>query len=173
MSDWVICSKGHEHFGRFGAAGILIYRFRPSGEVEMLIGQRAGKGDWSTIGGFLDEGEIAENGALRELREEIGLDARDLVEYTGFAINDHGGWKYTTIVATLKGPPLDMTKLRLQKSEITAVAWVTRRDLDMRRYVLHPGFAETARVLEYLLPPNIDPKTGKVTEEFQKLLENW
>lgn len=39
-------------------------------------------GCWDTLGGFLDVGESAERGAIRELREEIGITADEL-DYIG------------------------------------------------------------------------------------------
>ena len=37
-----------------------------------------GKGTWSTPGGHLDFGETPEQGAAREAKEEVGMDAADI-----------------------------------------------------------------------------------------------
>ena len=37
-----------------------------------------GKGTWSTPGGHLDFGETPEQGAAREAKEEVGMDASDI-----------------------------------------------------------------------------------------------
>ncbi|MEI6478090.1 MAG: NUDIX hydrolase [bacterium] len=47
------------------------------------------KGSYDTVGGFLKYGEPAEVGALRETKEETGLDVR-LIEILGTYINQYG-----------------------------------------------------------------------------------
>ncbi len=44
--------------------------------------QEPRSGHWDTLGGFLEVGETAEQGALRELHEEIGL-STDRLDYLG------------------------------------------------------------------------------------------
>lgn len=47
----------------------------------ILLGQRRncyGEGDWALPGGHLEYGESLINGAKRELKEELGIDALDL-----------------------------------------------------------------------------------------------
>ena len=55
------------------AAGGVVWRRGPSG-VEVAVVHRPHRGDWSLPKGKLDEGERWEDAALREVREEIGLD---------------------------------------------------------------------------------------------------
>ncbi|HET8586999.1 MAG TPA: NUDIX domain-containing protein [Candidatus Limnocylindria bacterium] len=58
------------------AAGALVERIGPDGEAEVLLLRRAvepGLGGWDLPAGYLDPGESAEQGALRETREESGL----------------------------------------------------------------------------------------------------
>jgi ADP-ribose pyrophosphatase YjhB (NUDIX family) len=58
------------------AAGTLVERIGPHGEAEVLLLCRAvepGLGGWDLPAGYLDPGESAEQGALRETREEAGL----------------------------------------------------------------------------------------------------
>ncbi|KAI0148044.1 hypothetical protein F4776DRAFT_660217 [Hypoxylon sp. NC0597] len=168
--NMIVCDKGHEHFGKLGAAGILIYRYRASGEVEMLLGKRSASshdGDsWSTIGGAIDQGETPQAAALRELKEEISLDGRATLELTGVSFNDHGSWVYTTYLATPK-VELDITKLKLEETEITALQWYTRKELGGIK--LNSGFATTAQVLKTLLPPDADPLTGDVAKEYAQM----
>lgn len=69
------------------SAGILLYR-RVHGRLEVLLAHPGGPfwrhkdaGAWTIPKGEIDEGEAARACALRELREEIGLDYRgDLLE---------------------------------------------------------------------------------------------
>lgn len=67
------------------AAGTLIERTRPDGQDEVLLLRRAvdpGFGDWDLPAGYLDPGESAEQGALRETREEAGLEV-ELIRLVG------------------------------------------------------------------------------------------
>lgn len=41
----------------------------------LLMGKRRDSGKWTFPGGGMDEGELPHQGALRELREEAGIDA--------------------------------------------------------------------------------------------------
>src|SRR3712207_9397511 len=78
---WVTCALGHRHWGRVGAAGLLVHRAGADGP-ELLLQHRATwshhGGTWGTPGGALHAGESPEHGALREVQEELGLLPRDL-----------------------------------------------------------------------------------------------
>ena len=78
---WVTCALGHRHWGRVGAAGLLVHRAGADGP-ELLLQQRADwshhGGTWGTPGGALHAGESPEHGALREVQEELGLLPEDL-----------------------------------------------------------------------------------------------
>lgn len=57
-------------------------------KLKVLLVQRGGdpyKGDWALPGGFLRNDETAHEGALRELREETGLEASAIVELGVFS----------------------------------------------------------------------------------------
>ncbi|KAI1381996.1 NUDIX hydrolase domain-like protein [Hypoxylon crocopeplum] len=131
----------------------------------MLLGLRAPNtdepGTWSTIGGCLNRGENAFAAAIRECREEIGINAEECLEPTAIIVDDHGGWSYTTILAT---PTRDITDrdFRLDNNEIYEIRWVTRRDLPGME--VHSAFkASTLDELRFLLPPNIQ-SDGTLTE---------
>ena len=44
---------------------------------DLLMGKRNDNGKWTQPGGHLDKGECPYVGAIRELKEETGLDAKD------------------------------------------------------------------------------------------------
>jgi 8-oxo-dGTP pyrophosphatase MutT (NUDIX family) len=94
---WVICTGGHRHWGRFGAAGLLLTR---PGHV--VLQQRSvyshEGGTWALPGGARDSHEDPVQTALREAAEEGGI-ASGEVEPLGLFRDDHGGWSYTTVVA--------------------------------------------------------------------------
>jgi 8-oxo-dGTP pyrophosphatase MutT (NUDIX family) len=144
---WTTCDLGHRHWGRAGAAGLLLHRHGADGP-EFLLQHRAEwshhGGTWGTPGGALHLDEEPAQGALREVREELGLTGDDVV-LGRCSVDDHGGWAYTTVLAT-PARPIDPAALRLD-GESTAVGWVPLAGLD--RVPLHPGLAAS---LPRLLP---------------------
>ncbi|MGK5111461.1 MULTISPECIES: NUDIX domain-containing protein [unclassified Geodermatophilus] len=146
---WVTCSFGHRHWGLLGAAGLLVHRDGADG-VELLLQHRATwshhGGTWGTPGGALHAGESPEHGALREVREELGL-LPDAVVLGPRSVDDHGGWSYTTVLARpIRG--IEPGDLRLD-GESEGVAWIPLADL--ASVPLHPGFAASLDRLHPLL----------------------
>jgi 8-oxo-dGTP diphosphatase len=137
---WVVCAAGHRHWGRYGAAGLLLRHTPAGGPSSILLQHRAvwsHHGDtWGLPGGARDSHESAEQGALREAVEESGLDT-NLVEVTGEWIDDHGGWSYTTVLAAAQS--------ELEVSAVTpesiALRWIVESEIV--KLALHPGFAAT------------------------------
>ena len=146
---WTTCAQGHRHWGLAGAAGLLLHRPGPDG-VEVLLQLRVEwshhGGTWGTPGGALHPAEPAVDGALREAGEELGLHRRDVV-LGRESVDDHGGWSYTTVLATPTGL-LDPELLRLN-AESVDVGWFP---LDALGDVpLHPGLAASLPTLRPLL----------------------
>ena len=131
---WVFCDQGHRHWGRFGAAGLLVLA-----ADRVLLAHRASwshhGGTWGIPGGARDGAESARSAALREAAEETGLDVAAVVVTTE-TVDDHGGWSYTTVHATLSAEP---PALRPTDAESTELSWVPLPDVDVLD--LHPGFA--------------------------------
>jgi 8-oxo-dGTP pyrophosphatase MutT (NUDIX family) len=146
---WTTCALGHRHWGRAGAAGLLLHRDGEAGP-EVLLQHRAQwshhGGTWGTPGGALHEGEAAHVGALREVREELGLAPEDLV-LGERSVDDHGGWSYTTVLAR-PVRPIAASDLRLD-GESDGAAWWPLASLD--EVDLHPGLAASLSRLRPLL----------------------
>jgi 8-oxo-dGTP pyrophosphatase MutT (NUDIX family) len=146
---WTTCALGHRHWGLAGAAGLFLHRDGAQGP-EVLLQHRAQwshhGGTWGTPGGALHEGESPEDGALREVREELGLLPRD-VELEVTSVDDHGGWAYTTVIAR-PVRTIEPGDLRLD-GESDGVAWVSLAGLD--EVELHPGLAASLDRLRPLL----------------------
>ncbi len=130
---WVQCDRGHRHWGRFGAAGLLI-----NDGQRAVLQHRAPwthEGDtWGLPGGARDSQEDVVATALREAHEEAGLDA-DAVSPLGWWRDDHGGWSYTTVIAD----PRRVIIPRAVNAESTEIRWWPTSEID--RLPLHRGFA--------------------------------
>ena len=146
---WTTCALGHRHWGRAGAAGLLLHRDGGDGP-EVLLQHRAEwshhGGTWGTPGGALHADEDAATGALREVCEELGLQPDDVV-LGAHSVDDHGGWSYTTVLAR-PARPIEPADLRLD-GESTGVAWVPLAAV--HEVELHPGLAGSLSRLRSLL----------------------
>jgi 8-oxo-dGTP diphosphatase len=130
---WVHCALGHRHWGRFGAAGLLII-----GEPGAVLQHRAPwtheGGTWGLPGGARDSHEDVVATALREAQEEAALDP-DTVAPLGWWLDDHGGWSYSTVVA---GARRDITP-HAANAESTEIRWWPLADVE--QLPLHRGLA--------------------------------
>lgn len=125
-------------WGRYGAAGVLFVH--PESE-SFLLSLRSGSvhhgGTWAIPGGALDHGESAEEGARREVAEELGLPedfGRTVAAYED-RVGD--GWSYTTVVVEVD----EMVDVAVSDWESEAVGWFTIREMATLR--LHPGFRQS------------------------------
>lgn len=127
------CACGRRHWGRFGAAGLLVQR----GD-ELLLQHRAAwsheGGTWAVPGGALDVGETPLQGALREAAEEAAVREHSIRPLHAWAV-DHGTWAYTTVVADAVGP-ISPQRLDAESEELR---WV--RLGEVTQLPLHSGFA--------------------------------
>jgi 8-oxo-dGTP pyrophosphatase MutT (NUDIX family) len=100
--SWATCTHGHAHWGRRGAAGLLL-----ADRGTVLLQLRAGwahqGGTWSIPGGARERGESAVEAALREAREEMSIRPHD-VEVRSSYVAECGGWAYETVLAVAAGP---------------------------------------------------------------------
>lgn len=133
---WTRCGLGHDHWGVYGAAGLLLVAPGP----DVLLQHRAvwsHHGDtWGVPGGARGSTETAEQAALREAHEETGLQVAE-VTVVGELVDDHGGWTYTTVLATAAA----QLPVHALDRESTDVRWVHVGSVT--ELALHPGFAGT------------------------------
>jgi len=158
-NGWVQCRCGSRHWGKLGAAGLLlVHADLPEPQVaaarrgplppdaRVLLQHRAPwshQGDtWGLPGGARDSGESARTAALREVQEEAQIDAAP-AEFLGVQVTDHTDWSYTTVlmlVAAAESPTRNRESKELRWVPVEHV-WVSLTDDGPLR--LHPGFAQS------------------------------
>lgn len=152
-NGWVSdCSCGGRHWGRFGAAGLLV----TDGE-RVLLQHRAvwthQGGTWGVPGGARDSHEAPVTAALREAGEETTLDLDEVTPYAEL-VDEHGQWSYTTIVARTRVTGA----VAATNHESTAIQWWPIDEVP--RLELHPGFAATWPQLRPLLADERSGRSG-------------
>lgn len=137
---WAYCGLEHNHWGIYGAAGLLVYHHDAEGTTHVLLQHRSrwshNGGTWAVVGGARDSHESAAETALREADEEAWLDASE-IRLTGTIRDDHGGWVYDTVIASADR----LITARAASYESADIAWVPVDQVADRK--LHPGFADT------------------------------
>src|SRR5712692_7022544 len=149
-NGWTRCGRGHRHWGRHGAAGLLLAAPDEAGRQTVLLQQRSWWGSyagaWGPPGGARDSHESVMRAALREAIEECAIDPRS-VRVHGVATDDHGGWTYQTVLASAAAP----LAAAAVSEETSEVAWVPVAEVERLR--LHPGFAGLWPALQTALLP--------------------
>lgn len=138
---WARCSLGHRHWGRNGAAGLLL-----ADAGRLLLQLRANSqhaGTWSIPGGAREWGETSADTALREAWEECGIPPPAVIP-TGSHDAYCGGWSYVTILGRLSTPAAELRCNGEGRAEWVDVA-------EVETLPLHPAFAEAWPALRRLL----------------------
>lgn len=121
---WVDCVCGQRHWGRHGAAGLLLI----DDERGALLQHRAHwshhGGTWGVPGGARASAETALEAAVRETAEEAAVPP-GAVRPSHAWVEDHGPWSYTTIVAR----PVRPFDARPADQESLEIAWVPLDDV--------------------------------------------
>ena len=140
---WIQCACGNKHWGLNGAAGILLIR-----GTQILLQHRAPwvhNGDtWGIPGGARDSHESVLEAAIREAKEETGIDPVHLTPIQTFS-DDHGSWRYDTVIAYAS----DELVARELNDESHEVRWVEIDKVD--ELTLHPSFEKSWTTLKGLV----------------------
>jgi len=136
---WTTCGLGHRHWGRFGAAGLLL-RSAPGAAgavgLQLRVSWSHHGGTWGVLGGARNADETPVQAALREAGEEASIEPEQ-VQLEASYLDDHGGWSYTTVIGSTDGE----IALAPRGTESDAVRWVPVDEVDA--LPLHPGFARS------------------------------
>jgi 8-oxo-dGTP diphosphatase len=126
-NGWVECRCGTRHWGRHGAAGLLLLDAsgRPASVLlQLRDGWTHQGGSWSLVGGARDSHEDDVVAALREAAEEAAVPA-DSVRVIGCVVGvDHVDWRYTYVVAVAERPVL----ATVMSQESDELRWVPVRE---------------------------------------------
>ena len=116
-----------------------VYAFLIDNNFNILLQKRSkNKKLWPnkwdvTVGGHVDEGEIGRQTIIRECREELGIDVKEneikyLVSSTSvYEKNNYLNKHYDECYLILKD--VDITKLKLQKEEVSDVQYFSKDEL--------------------------------------------
>ena len=140
---WIQCACGNKHWGLNGAAGILLVR-----GTQILLQHRAPwvhNGDtWGIPGGARDSHESVLEAAIREAKEETGIDPVHLTPIQTFS-DDHGSWRYDTVIAYAN----DELVAHELNDESHEVRWVDIEKVE--ELTLHPSFEKSWPTLKGLV----------------------
>ena len=140
---WIQCACGNKHWGLNGAAGILLVR-----GTQILLQHRAPwvhNGDtWGIPGGARDSHESVLEAAIREAKEETGIDPVHLTPIQTFS-DDHGSWRYDTVIAYAS----DELVAHELNDESHEVRWVEIEKVE--ELTLHPSFEKSWPTLKGLV----------------------
>ncbi|WP_182346580.1 NUDIX hydrolase [Tomitella gaofuii] len=137
---WAIGPDGRRHWGRHGAAGLLLRAPGSGGRPHVLLQHRAAwsheGGTWSIPGGARDSHEDAVAAAVREAHEECGLPAERIAVRADLrTAGDDATWSYTTVVADA-----DQPLATVANRESVELAWV--QEDDVASMLLHHAFGD-------------------------------
>lgn len=162
-------------WGKFGAAGVMIAAPGDDGQPRFLMVQRgpmvsSNKGKWQLAGGALNSKETPEQGAAREIFEEIGAPQDYLATMKKVGSHDvevpilgKKPWKYSNIVAeapTQFDPKIDGT-------ETGDAKWLTEAEIKQMAAdgKLHPALAKNlSQVFDVYHSGKSDTSMGKKSD---------
>lgn len=149
MKNFSFNHQGKElWYSRSLACNLIVFRIKGwfLKSVSVLANRRGSgcefnKGLWNVPGGFIDFDEDAIECAIRETKEECGIDIpREKVQFDGLDTNPRG--KRQTMVASHVAmvhekdfPDTDLKTTGGEEDEVAEIKWIDIRDLDKYDWV--------------------------------------
>lgn len=103
---------------------------------DILLGRRIGEnGGYRLVGGFVQPGERFEDAAIRELKEETGIDAKNLNHIGSFVIDD---WRYRSEVSKITSTLYTVTDWSgtiQPDDDIDELMWFSLDNIDLNEVV--------------------------------------
>ena len=130
---WVYGPNGEKFWGRYGAAGLLVWNRSAGVLLQHRVEWSHHGGTWGLPGGARKKGESALMGALREANEEAGVPA-SMVQELFTTVFDVGYWSYTTVVVEAA----EFFEPVIGDAESLELRWVPLSLVS--ELPLHPGF---------------------------------
>ncbi len=107
------------------AAGGLIFKVSPKGNIKVLLAHRPSYDDWSFPKGKAEKGETPEEAAIREVLEETGLHCRIVAPLGATRYRIRGGEKEVRWFAMRPLPDSPGFK---KNKEVDSIKWVSRKE---------------------------------------------
>jgi len=127
---------GFTYYHNTAAATACIIRSE-AGILFLVRSREPGRGKLDLPGGFVDPGEGAEEGLLREIKEELSLDLKGVsnpiffVSFPNTYLYKNISYNTCDLFFCLDFPGLCEKDMQTEKSEISAVRFIKIEDLDM------------------------------------------
>ena len=137
---FVRCSCGRQHWGAYGAAGLLLC----DPDRGVLLQRRAwwvhNGSTWALPGGALEAGETVREAAAREAWEEAAVPSSAFRAMSA-SVLDHGVWRYTTVLGVAE----NAVHAQAANAESAEMRWVPPDEVAGMK--LHRDFAASWPIL--------------------------
>lgn len=122
------CERGKEKDGEYG---LSVHIWIMNKEGKFLVQKRSKNKKifpdmWSLTAGAVDTGETSEEGAIRETKEEIGIN----IEKEEFELILSIKRKHNFLDIWLVRKDIDLKDIVMQEEEVQKVKWVTKEELE-------------------------------------------
>lgn len=152
---WIPATKSTLPVNATHRVGVGAFVMNDQGEV-LAVQERSGKlrgsGVWKLPTGVVDQGEDIFAGAIREVKEETGIDT-EFVEVLAFRQSHKSFFEKSDLFFVCMLRPLSF-EIRKQKSEIEAAQWMPFKEFaaqpfaqkhDLLRYIISIGSAKVEK----------------------------
>lgn len=154
---------------RVGIGAFVMTDKREVLAVQEKTGQFRGSGVWKIPTGVIEQGEDIVTGAIREVKEETGIDA-EFVEILAFRQSHRAFFEKSDLFFVCMLRPLSF-EIQIQESEIEAAQWMSiekyaaqpfAQSNELSKYVIDLGLASFEQKYAGFLPVNMSTPRGVI-----------